>query len=118
MCILDTLHKFYNEEQNKCIMLAANISNEELGINKGITICFMCVADVTEVHHDVELIELINEVNDINIEMKESAISEMVQKETVTLIPKSHLSCSIKIFTLSQESHYWMQSYEMNPNNN
>ena len=37
-------------------MLAANISDEELRIYKRITICFVHVADVTEVHHDSELI--------------------------------------------------------------
>ena len=36
LCILDTLHKFYNENQNKCVTLAANISDKELRINKGI----------------------------------------------------------------------------------
>ena len=71
LCILDTLHKFYNKDQNKCIMFAVNISDEELRIYKGITICFACVADVTEVHHNAEPIELINEVNDIDIETKE-----------------------------------------------
>ena len=59
LCILDTLHKFYDEDENKCIMMAANISDEELGINKGITTCFVHVADVTEVHHNAEHIELI-----------------------------------------------------------
>ena len=71
LCILDTLHKFYNRGQNKCIILAANISDEELRINKGITICFTCAADVTEIHHNAELIESINEVNDVYIEMNE-----------------------------------------------
>ena len=75
-----------NRLGNKCITLAANISDEELRMNKGITICLMHIADVTEVHHDVELIDLINEVNDVGIEMKESAISEMVPKETLTPI--------------------------------
>ena len=32
LCILDTLHKFYDRGQNKCIALAANISDEELRI--------------------------------------------------------------------------------------
>ena len=89
LCILDTLHKLYNEDQNKCIMLAANISVEELRINKGITICFTCVADVTEVDQDPEPIELINEVNDVDIEMKESAISKVVPKEILTPISQN-----------------------------
>ena len=88
LCILDTLHKFYNRGQNKCIMLAANISDEELRINKGITICFTHVADVTVIHHDAELTKSINEVNDIDIEMKESAINEVVSKKTLTPIPQ------------------------------
>ena len=91
LCILDTLHKFYDRGQDKCITLAANISDEELRVNKGITICFMHVADVTEVHHDAELTESIKEVNDIDIEMKESAISEVVPKEALTLIPQNAL---------------------------
>ena len=51
---------------------------------KGITICFTCEANVTEVHYDAERIELINEVNDVDIEMKESAISKVVPKETLS----------------------------------
>ena len=58
LCILDSLHKFYDKDKNKCITLAANISHEELRINKGITICFMHVANVTEVHHNAELIRV------------------------------------------------------------
>ena len=50
-------------------MLAANISDEELRIDKRITICFASTVDVTEIHHDAELTESIDEVNDINIEM-------------------------------------------------
>ena len=53
------------------------------------TISFSCVADVTGVHHDTEPIELINEVNDVDIKMKESAISKVVPKETLTLIPQN-----------------------------
>ena len=89
LCILDTLHKFYDKGQNKCIMLAANINDQELRINKGITICFMCVADVTEIHYDVKLTESIKEVNEVDIETKESAISEVVPKETLTPIPQN-----------------------------
>ena len=86
LCILDTLHKFYNRGQTKCITLAANISDKELRINKGTTICFVQVADVTEIHHDAKLMESINEVD---IETKESVISDMVPKETLTLIPQN-----------------------------
>ena len=57
LCVLDTLHPFYDRYQNKCITLAANISGEELRINKGI-ICFACAADVTEIHQDTELSQL------------------------------------------------------------
>ena len=64
-------------------MLAANISDKELRINKGTAICFTHVVYVTEVHHDTELIELMYEVNDIDVEMKESAISKVVPKETL-----------------------------------
>ena len=28
LCVLDTLHRFYNRYQNKCIMLAANIGDK------------------------------------------------------------------------------------------
>ena len=86
LCILDTMHKFHYEDQNKCIAMSANISDEELTINKGITICFMHVANVTEVHYNAESIELINEVNDVNTEMKESAIGKVVPKESVSKI--------------------------------
>ena len=87
LCVLDTLHRFYDRYQNKCIMLVANVSDEELRINKGITICFACAADVTKIYHDTELTESINEVNDVNIEMNESPISKVGPKETLTLIP-------------------------------
>ena len=43
--------------QCKCITLAVIASDEELRINKGITICFTHVADVTEIHHGTELTE-------------------------------------------------------------
>ena len=58
-CVIDTLHRFYDRHQCKCIMLAVNVSDEELRINKGINICFMHVANVTEIHHCTELMESI-----------------------------------------------------------
>ena len=82
LCILDTLHKFYDKGQYQCIMLAANISDKELRKNKGIKICLACVAYVTEIHHNVKLTESINEVNDVDIETKESVNSKVVPKET------------------------------------
>ena len=66
MC-LDTLHRFCDRHQSKCITLAVNISDEELRINKGIPICFMHVADITEIHHDIEWTESINEINYVNV---------------------------------------------------
>ena len=54
-------------------MLAVNVSDEELRINKGIIICFVHAADVTELHHDTELTESITDINNVNIEMNESA---------------------------------------------
>ena len=68
-------------------MLAVNVSDEELRINKGITICFMHAADVAQIHHDTELIESINEINDIITEVNESATNEVASKETLTPIP-------------------------------
>ena len=70
LCVIDTLHRFYDRNQNKYITFAVNISDEELRINKGITICFACAADVTEKHHDTEPAESINKINDVNAEMK------------------------------------------------
>ena len=87
LCVVDTLHRFYDRHQSKCITLAVNISDEELRINTGITICFICVADVTEIHHNTEPKGSINEINDVNIEMNESATNKVVPKETLTLIP-------------------------------
>ena len=66
-------------------MLAVNVSNEELRINKGITIGFACVADVTEIHHNTA--ESSNDISDVNIEMNESGTNEAVPKETLTPIP-------------------------------
>ena len=113
MCVLDTLHRFYERYQNKCIMLAANVSDEELRINKGIKICFACAAAVTKIHHDTELTESINVVNDINIEMNESTINKVAPKETLT-----HHSCFTRISTLNLESCCWTLSFQMNTNNN
>ena len=98
MCILETLHKFYDEDQNKCITLPANFSDEELRINKGITICFASVVSITDAYHDAELIELINEVNNIDIEMKESAIRKVAPNDTLTLIPQNSSLMSHKDF--------------------
>ena len=89
LCGIDTLHRFYDRLQSKCIMLAVNVSDEELRIIKGITICFTCVADVTEIHHNTEPAESINEINDINVEMNESVTNKVVPQETLTLIPPS-----------------------------
>ena len=55
LCVIDTLHRFYDRHQSQCITLAVNISGDELRINKGITICFPCVVDVTEIHHGTEM---------------------------------------------------------------
>ena len=85
---MDNLHRFYDMHQSKCITLAVNVSDEELRINKGITICLTYVADVTEFHHNTEPAESINEINDANIEMNESVTNEVVPKETLTPIPQ------------------------------
>ena len=85
LCVIDTLHKFYDKHQSKCITLTVDVSDEELRINKGITICFAHTADVTELHHDTELTESFNEINDVNIEMNESGPYEVTLKETVAL---------------------------------
>ena len=53
--VIDTLHRFYDRYQKKCITLTANVSDEELRINKGITICFTHAVDATKIHHDIEL---------------------------------------------------------------
>ena len=42
MCVTDPLHRFYDRHQSKYITLVVNVSDEELRINKGITICFTC----------------------------------------------------------------------------
>ena len=68
-------------------MLAVNVSDEELTINKGITICFAFVADVTEIHHSTELMESVNEINDVGTEISESASNKSLPKETLTPIP-------------------------------
>ena len=86
MCVLDTLHRFYARYQNKCIVLAANVSDEELRINKVITIYFKYAADVTEIHHDTEPTESFNKVNDVNIEMYESTMNKVTPKETLNPI--------------------------------
>ena len=70
-------------------MLAANINDEELRINKEITICFAHVAYVAEIHHNVESTGSVNEVSDVDIEMKKSAIGKVVLKETLTQIPQN-----------------------------
>ena len=57
VCVLDTIHRFCDRYQSKCITLAVYVSYEELRIDKGVTICFTHVADVTEIHHDTELSE-------------------------------------------------------------
>ena len=51
LCVIDTLHRLYDRHQSKYIMLAVNVSDEEFRINKGITICFTHVADVTEIQN-------------------------------------------------------------------
>ena len=48
--------------------LAVNVSDEELRVSKGITICFTHVAGVTEIHHSTELTESVNEINDVGAE--------------------------------------------------
>ena len=87
LCVIDTWHRFFDRHQSKCIMLAVNISDKELRINKGITICFMCVADVTEIHHGTELTESVNEINDVGTEINKSATNKSFPKDTLTLIP-------------------------------
>ena len=91
LCVIDTLHRFYDRYQSKCILLAIKVSDEELRINKGITICFTFAADVTKIHHDTGLTESINGVTDVNIEMNESAINKAAPKETLTPIPPHSL---------------------------
>ena len=37
LCVIGTLHRFHDRHQGKSITLAVNVSDEELGINQGIT---------------------------------------------------------------------------------
>ena len=89
LCFIDTLHRFYDRHQSKCITLAVNVSDSELRVNKGITLCFTCVADVTEIHHGTELTESVNEINDVGAEINESATNRSLPKEILTPIPLS-----------------------------
>ena len=68
-------------------MLAVNVSDEELRINKGITICFTHVADVTKIHQGTDLTESVDAINDVGTEINESATNESLPKETLTMIP-------------------------------
>ena len=47
----------------------------------------MHVADITEIHHGTEPVESINEINDVNIEINESATNKAAPKEAFTPIP-------------------------------
>ena len=89
LCVIHPLHRFYDRHQNKCIMLAANVSDEELGMNKGIIICFMYVADVTEIYHSTELMGSINGINDIDAKVNRLATKEALPKETLTPVPSN-----------------------------
>ena len=68
-------------------MLAVNFGDEELRINKGITICLTCVADITKIYHNKKPADSINEINDINVKMNESVTNKSVSNETLTPIP-------------------------------
>ena len=67
LCVIDTSYRFYDKHQSKCITLVVNVSDEELRKNQGITICFVYVADVTEIHHGTEPMESMNEINKANM---------------------------------------------------
>ena len=87
MYVIDTLHRFYERLQSKCITLAVNVCDEKLRVNKGVTICFAHMTDVTEIHHGTELMESVNKINDLGAEINESANNESLPKETLTPIP-------------------------------
>ena len=60
--------------------------------------CFACAADVTEIHHNAELTESINEVTNITIEMNESAINKVVPKDILTPVLQNSLFLFHKVF--------------------
>ena len=55
LCILDICINFMTEVKANVLLWQQTLVMEELRINNGITICFTCVADVTEIHHDAKL---------------------------------------------------------------
>ena len=103
MCVIDTLHRFHDRHQSKYIVLAVNVSDEELGVNKRITICFACITDLKEIHHSAELTKSVNEINDVGAEKNESATNESLPK-VQTLIPLNSSFIFHKDFTPNLES--------------
>ena len=58
----------------------------------------MCMAEVTEMHHSLEPMESVNEINHVDIEINESATNKSLPKETLTLIPMNSLFMFHKYF--------------------
>ena len=65
----------------------------------------MCVADVTEIHQDTELMEPIHEINDVDAEVNGPATNKALPKETLTLIPLNSSFMFHKDFIPNLESH-------------
>ena len=78
----------------------------------------MHVADVTEIHHNTNLVESINEINDVNIEMNESATSEVAPKETLTLLPMDSSFMFHKDFYPKPRITLFSVKFPITPNNN
>ena len=47
LLILSTLHKFDSRYPEECVAIAVNVSDEDIILNKGMTICFVQDTDLT-----------------------------------------------------------------------
>ena len=67
LLILQTLHTFDTRYPEQCVLIAVNVSDEDIILNKGMTLCFVQEIDLTIKSPHVKEIDTINMVNNKNI---------------------------------------------------
>ena len=73
---MNTLHKFYSRYPEQCVAIAVNVSDEDIILNKGITLCFVQEAAlIIETPHaqDMDTVNTVNE-EDMMVDTKKEIL--------------------------------------------
>ena len=72
LLILHILHRFDTRYPEQCIVIVVNVGDEDIILNKGITLCFIQETDLTTKNPHIKEIDTVNMVEDEDMNDTES----------------------------------------------